>query len=308
MTDEKSANYAVEVLKHKHEKPFFLAVGFCKPHEPLVAPKKYFDLFKDVEIELPPYKEHDLDDCVEVLWKNSVPHKYFEAVRAAGIPTWKEWIRAYLACAAYVDDQFGRTMAALAASPYADNTIVLVMGDNGMHLGQKDMLSKMTLWKEATRVPLIVHVPKMKSGAQVCDRPVFLLDLYPTLDDLCGLPAPKQALDGFSLRPLIEGPATGRREGPDSVLVGWMGKPTEAQRKTPYMKADVKDQNFALVTDRYRYIRAYTGEEELYDHQSDPNEWTNVAGTTGFKTVLAAMRSRLEKQLSEQGKKIGGDH
>ena len=292
MTDEKSANYAVEVLKQKHEKPFFLAVGFCKPHEPLVAPKKYFDLFKDVEIELPPYKEGDLDDCIEALWKGSIPHKYFEAIRAAGIPTWKEWIRSYLACAAYVDDQFGRTMTALESSPYSDNTIVIVIGDNGMHLGQKDMMSKMTLWKESTRVPMIVRLPKMTTGGQICERPVSLIDLYPTLNEVCGLPAPKQTLD--------EDPVKGHWAGPDFALVGWMGKPSEDQRKSPYIKAETKDQNFAIITERYRYIRAYTGEEELYDHQSDPNEWTNLVKDPQFQKILLRLRADLEKQLSSE--------
>ena len=302
MTDEKSAIYAVDVLKQKHEKPFFLAVGFCKPHEPLVAPKKYFDLFKDVEIELPPHKEHDLDDCIKALWENSVPHKDFLAVRAAGIPTWKEWIRAYLACAAYADDQFGRIMSALEASPYADNTIIIVIGDNGMHLGQKDMLSKMTLWKESTRVPLIMRLPKMTTGGRVCNQPVSLIDLYPTLDQACGLPSPKQTLDGFSLLPLIEDPSKGHWAGPDAALIGWMGKASGEQRKSPYMKADAQNQNFAIVTNHCRYIRAYTAEEELYDHTTDPNEWTNLAAKPEFQTLLGEMRSRLEKQLAEHNR------
>jgi arylsulfatase A-like enzyme len=117
MADEKSADYAIEVLNQKHDKPFFLAVGFCKPHIPLVAPKKYFDLFRDVDMQLPPYLKDDLGDCVELLWKNTVPKKYFDAVRSAGLETWKEWIRAYLACTPFIDDQFGRVLQALEDSP-----------------------------------------------------------------------------------------------------------------------------------------------------------------------------------------------
>jgi arylsulfatase A-like enzyme len=300
---EWAANYAVEVLKQKHDKPFFLAVGFCRPHTPLIAPKKYFDLFADVEIELPPYLENDLKDCVEVLWKNSVPAKYFEAVSASGLETWKGWILAYLACTAFVDDQFGKIMTALNESPYADNTIIIFTSDNGMHLGEKDMLSKMTLWAESTRVPLIVRVPGMKSAGQACDHPVSLIDLYPTLVDYCGLPQPIQGLDGISLRPLIENPVDGQWSGPEAALVAWMGPPTNEQREQPYVKAEASGQSFALVTDRYRYIRAYNGEEEVYDHSKDPNEWHNQALNPEYREILGEMRKRMERMLSRTARK-----
>jgi hypothetical protein len=296
MADEKSANYAISVLKQPHDKPFFLAVGFCKPHAPLIAPKKYFDLFKDVEIQLPPYKENDLDDCVEVLWENSVPKKYFDAVHSAGIEIWKEWIRAYLACTAFADDQFVRIFQTLESSPYADNTIIIFTSDHGMHLGEKDMLAKMTLWAESTRIPLLVHVPGMKAGGQICSTPVSLIDLYPTLADYCNLPEPPQGLDGFSLRPLVENP-NGSWNGPDSALVAWMGPATPEQRKSPYIQADAQGQSFAIVSDRYRFIRAYTGEEELYDHAKDPNEWRNLAGNPEYQTALRDLRMKMDEQL-----------
>ncbi len=296
MADEKSANYAIDVLKQKHDKPFFLAVGFCRPHTPLVAPKKYFDLFKDVEIQLPPYKENDLDDCIEILWKNSVPKKYFDAVHSAGIETWKEWIRAYLACTAFVDDQFGRIFQTLENSPYADNTIVIFTSDHGMHLGEKDMLAKMTLWAESTRIPLLVRVPGMKSGGLVCPVPVSLIDLYPTLSELCGLPQPPQGLDGFSLRPLVDDPG-GSWAGPDAALAAWMGAPTAEQREHPYSPAAASNQHFALVSDQWRYIRASNGEEELYDLSADPHEWTNLAANPEKKAILARMRGQLKTRL-----------
>jgi arylsulfatase A-like enzyme len=302
MTDEKSANYAVNVLRQKHDKPFLLAVGFCRPHEPLIAPKKYFDLFKDVEIELPPYKADDLADCVKALYKNSPAVKYFKAVNAAGPETWKGWIRAYLACTAFVDDQFGKILQALEASPYADNTIIIFTSDNGMHLGEKNMLSKMTLWSESTRVPFLVRIPGMKTGGKICSTPVSLVDIYPTLVDFCGLPVPKQGLDGFSIRPLLEDPVKGIWGGPDCALSAWMGPATTEQRTTPYIQAHAKGQNFAIISDRYRYIRAYTGEEELYDHQSDPNEWINRVANPEYKTILKEMQNRLDKQFSENRK------
>ena len=299
MADEKSANYAIDVLKQKHDKPFFLAVGFCRPHTPLIAPKKYFDLFKDVEIQLPPYKENDLDDCIEILWKNSVPKKYFDAVHSAGIETWKEWIRAYLACTAFVDGQFGRVLAALDASYYADDTIVIFTSDHGMHLGEKNMLAKMTLWAESTRIPLLVRVPGIKTGGLTCPRPVALIDLYPTLADYCNLPKPPQGLEGFSLRPLVENPG-GSWDGPDSALVAWMGAPTREQREHPYIPAASSDQQFAVVSGQWRYIRAANGQEELYDLSVDPNEWTNLATNPEKESVLKKMRAELSAKLTKK--------
>ncbi|AKJ64470.1 sulfatase [Kiritimatiella glycovorans] len=298
MSDEKSANYAIEVLRQEHECPFFLAVGFCKPHTPLIAPKKYFDLFAEVEIELPPYRENDLEDCVEELWKNTVPQKYFKAVRDAGIDTWKEWIRAYLACTAFMDDQFGRVLSALESSPYADNTIVIFVSDHGMHLGEKDMLAKMTLWHESTHVPMLIRVPGSAQGGRVCDRPVSVVDLYPTLVECCDLPAPEQELDGVSLRPMIEDPETKEWSGPGEVLVAWMGRPTPEQREHPYVKAEIEHQHFALVTDRYRYIRAAGGGEELYDLANDPNEWTNLASDPEQRPALESLRATLDARLA----------
>lgn len=299
MADEKSADYAVEVLRQKHDKPFFLAVGFCKPHTPLIAPKKYFDLFRDVDIELPPYLKNDLGDCVEILWKNTVPKNYFDAVHSAGMETWKGWIRAYLACTAFVDDQFGRIFQALENSPYADNTIIVFTSDHGMHLGEKDMLSKMTLWAESTRIPLLVHVPGMKTGGQVCSKPVSLIDLYPTFADYCGLPEPPQGQDGFSLRPLIENP-DGPWAGPDCALVAWMGPPTPAQREHPYMPAAASNQHFAVVSDQWRYIRASNGQEELYDLSADPHEWTNLAGDPERRSVVQNMQDGLEEMIGKE--------
>jgi len=142
----------------------------------------------------------------------------------------------------------------------------------------------------------------MKTGGKICSTPVSLVDIYPTLVDFCGLPVPKQGLDGFSIRPLLEDPVKGIWGGPDCALSAWMGPATTEQRTTPYIQAHAKGQNFAIISDRYRYIRAYTGEEELYDHQSDPNEWINRVANPEYKTILKEMQNRLDKQFSENRK------
>ena len=298
MADEKSARFAVDVLKQKHEQPFLLAVGFCRPHEPLVCPQKYFDLFKDVQIELPPYLENDLADCAKALYGNSVGEKIFEALKESGPGMWQEWMRAYLACVAFMDDQFGQIIRTLDSSPYATNTIVIFTGDNGFHMGEKNMINKMTLWNESTRVPFLIRVPGMQTGGQNCFRPVSLIDIYPTLTDYCGMPVPKQGLDGHSLRPFIKNPQSGHWTGPDVALTVWMGPPTAAQRADCSVPANKELQNFSAVSDRYRYIRAYTGEEEFYDHSADPNEWHNLAGNPEYKTVLEEMKFRMDQLLS----------
>lgn len=302
MTDEKSARYAVDVIRQPHERPFLLMVGFCKPHEPLVAPQKYFDLFKDVKIELPPHRADDLDDCAKPFRAGTQGMKVFRAVQAGGEGFWQEYIRAYLACAAFMDDQLGLILDELKKSPHAEDTIIVFIGDNGYHLGEKNTIDKMTPWNESTRVPLIIHVPGTKTGGQTCARPVSLIDLYPTLIDLCGLPVnPHEKggspLDGYSLVPFLKNPLSGKWNGPDVALTAWMGAPTKEQRADCMLPAALKDQHFTVCSDRHRYILANTGEEELYDHQTDPNEWTNLAADPKLAEIKAGLRSRLEKLI-----------
>lgn len=300
MTDEKSARYAVDVIRQPHDRPFMLMVGFCKPHEPLVAPQKYFDLFKDVKIDLPPWRADDLDDCAKPLRVGSQGTRVFKAVQASGEGVWQEYIRAYLACAAFMDDQLGQVLAALAASPYANDTIIVFMGDNGYHLGEKSTIDKMTVWNESTRVPLIIHVPGMKTGGETCSHPVSLVDLYPTLIDLCGLPENPHGksaipLDGHSLRPFLKDPAKGTWNGPDVALTEWMGRPTAEQQADCMVQASKKDQHFTICSSRYRYVLANDGSEELYDHESDPNEWTNRAADPSFQEIKAVLHAKLGK-------------
>jgi len=301
MTDEKSARYAVDVIRQPHDRPFMMMVGFCKPHEPLVAPQKYFDLFKDVKIDLPPYRADDLGDCAKPLRAGTQGMQAFRAVRASGEGFWQEYIRAYLACTAFMDDQLGRVLDALAASPYAGDTIIVFIGDNGYHLGEKDTIDKMTLWNESTRVPLMIRVPGLKTGGQTCSHPVGLVDLYPTLIDLCGLPANPHTrkngppLDGHSLVPFLEDPKSGKWDGPDVALTAWMGRPSPEQREDCMAQGASRDQHFTVCSDRYRYILADDGSEELYDHASDPNEWTNRAADPELARVKTGLNAQLKK-------------
>jgi len=232
MPDELSANYIIDLLKADHYKPFFAICGFFRPHEPLYAPKKYFDMFPLDEIVLPATIENDLADVPEILWNDSNAYnsrwkheRFLRLIDAGGIAMWKRWIQAYLACCAFVDDQVGKILDALDSSRYADNTIIVLTSDHGYNMGEKETLFKYTLWEESARVPLIISVPGMeKEHTGECTKPVSLIDLYPTLTDLCGLPPEpnkytnKKLLDGYSLKSLLTDPSGKDWLGPAAAV------------------------------------------------------------------------------------------
>lgn len=291
MPDEISAEYAAKILQQKHEKPFFLGVGFVRPHTPLFAPKKYFDMYPLESITFPPYLENDLDDCAEALrkrWLRSF-EKFSKVSNGGG---WKEWIQAYLACITFLDDQVGVVLEALENSPYADNTIIVFTSDHGYHLGEKSTMQKWHLWEESTRVPYIIYQPGAKGNGMACPHPVTTIDLYPTLADLCGLPLnPNEGrsglpLDGFSLRPFLDDPTTQNWDGPEVAFmaVGKSFKDAKGWALEPHQ---------SVRSERYRYTLCSNGEEELYDHNNDPHEWTNLAGHPEYSSIKAELNGAM---------------
>ena len=295
MPDELSADYAVDVIGKEHDRPFFLGVGFIRPHSPLYAPRKYFDMYPLEDINLPPYRPDDLDDCAAPLrdrWPLGF-QKYDALINGGGRRLWKKWVRAYLACVSFVDDQVGRVLDALEASPYSENTIVILTGDHGYHVGEKDVLQKWHLWEESTRVPLLIDMPNAPGGG-TCDHPVSLIDLYPTLVDLCELPRdPNEGhsgvpLDGHSLRPLLTHPERGEWEGPPVAF---------SAVNEPHFSDEFHGPHFSVRSRRYRYTLCATGEEELYDHARDPHEWENLAGNPDYAEVKKRLRKELMKVL-----------
>jgi arylsulfatase A-like enzyme len=287
MPDEVSAEWATRVLSKKHEGPFYLAVGIVRPHTPLHVPQKYFDLFPIEAIGLPPYLENDRDDCASVLrdrWQHGF-EKFCGLLRAGGETKWREWVQAYLACGAFADEQAGKVLDTLEASPYRDNTIVVLTSDHGYHLGEKDCLQKWHLWDESTRVPLLIRVPGSPSNGETCKQPVSLIDVYPTLIDLCGLPehpnrsGSNKPLEGHSLRPLLEDPENGRWDGPPVAFMG--------------IRDGKEDPHFSVRSERYRYTLCANGEEELYDHDRDPHEWTNLAGDPEHAETRKKLRNEM---------------
>ncbi len=297
MPDEISAQFAVDVLKQKHDQPFFLGVGFIRPHTPLYAPKKYFDRFPLASVQLPPHLTNDLADCATILKERWLlgSQKYHTLMAAGGDEMLRQWVQAYLACMAFADEQVGKVLTALNESPYRSNTIVVLIGDNGYHLGEKDCVQKWNLWEESTHVPLFMRVPGAATGA-VCTKPTSLIDLYPTLIELCGLPKSPNAgkseapLGGHSLGGLLRDPVHGRREGPAAVLSVVGNQPNGPAGTGPH---------YSMRTEKWRYTLCSDGEEELYDHLKDPNEWTNLASKPDYGKTKQELRAQLDKMVKD---------
>ncbi len=268
MQDYKAVSYCVEQLGTRHDKPFFLTCGFKLPHLMWHAPRKYIEAYELNDLHLPETLANDLDDVPEIAqrWTNQKPH-----ARIVEAGQWKKAIRCYLACISFVDTQIGRLIDALDASAYAEDTAIVLWADHGWHLGEKSHWKKSTLWEEATRVPLLISAPGYSPGT--CSKPVGLIDIYPTLIALCGLPA-REELEGRSLVPLMENP----------------------DRNWPFPAITTHGRgNHAIRSDRWRYIRYADGSEELYDHRHDEMEWENMA----HSPILREVKELLSQWLPE---------
>ena len=266
MGDTKYAAFAIAQLRKKHDKPFLIACGLFHPHYPWYVPQKYLDLYPLDEIVLPPLKEDDLADVPKEGIDLANPSTHEKIVEAN---EYKKALQGYLASTSYADAQIGRVLAALEASPYRDNTLVVLWSDHGFHLGEKSHWAKSTLWEEATHALLMFKVPGVTKPKQVCNRFVSLLDIYPTLVELCGLPALSQH-DGNSLVPLLKNPAL---PWDRPAITGFLGM----------WKLDV---HLTVRTESYRYIRYGQGGEEFYHCRKDPHEWTNQIGNPKFRAEL----------------------
>ena len=263
-----------EQLQLPRDKPFFLACGIYRPHEPWFVPKQYFEPFPLESIQLPPgYKVDDVDD-LPAAGQRLARNRYFAHIQKH--EQWKQGIQAYLASIHFADAMLGRVLDALEKSPHRDNTIVVLWSDHGWHLGEKEHWQKYTGWRVCARVPLMIRVPKGAPGlpegttpGSVCDRPVSLVDLFGTLTDLCGLPS-KVDIINQSLVPLLRDPES---DWPHAAITH-LDKP----------------ENYAISTQRWRYIHYAGDEEELYDIETDPHEWNNLAAQPEHANKLAEMR------------------
>lgn len=317
--DELNGDWAVENIRslaqHPGRQPFFMGVGFIRPHTPLIVPQRFFDMFPLDEIDLPRIRPGDVEDTharsIRGIPNGAEPtsprtedmgSRLFRNL-VASYPSRDEalrrFIQAYLASVASVDEQVGRILAAVEQSPLKENTIIVLTSDHGWGMGEKDYLYKNSLWQESTQVPLIVRAPGVAQQNAVCDTPVSLIDLYPTLVDLCGLTGDTvkngmgRPLDGHSVKPLLEAPSAGDWSGPPEALTAlykWR------------MKYDPARESYSLRAKDWRYIRYENGQEELYHTTHDPHEWHNLADQPEYASQLNGFRNRLQERLPKPGR------
>lgn len=269
MPDYRTAKWAVDRLNDNYEKPFFLVAGFVRPHVPWYVPQKWFDMHPVDGVTTPPYNKDDFADLPAISLEIHDMPMMPSTDWAIKNGQWKYMVQAYLACVTFVDNYIGEVLNALENSKYKDNTIVILWSDHGYRLGEKGTFAKHALWQEATNAPLIISMPDRKITGK-CDAPVEMLDIYPTLLDLCGLPAnPKN--EGLSLKSLMENPGS----------------------NTGYAITTYGRNNHAVVSNGYRYIHYEDGSEELYNRNLDPNEWNNIAENPELMPVKSALSKYL---------------
>ncbi len=281
MNDMRVADWAVERLAKKHDKPFFLAVGFITPHLPLYTPPEFHKQYPLKTTQLPKTLPGDLDDLPPMGRKftryfDTTPMSHHNITRHG---LWHKAVASYLACATFTDHCVGRLLDALDKSPHANNTIIVLWSDHGFHIGEKMHWEKRSLWEESTRVPLIFSLPDKLNHNTRCTRSVGLIDIYPTLVELCNLPE-KQELQGRSLKPLLKDPTT----------------------KWDYPALTTHHPgNHAVRSEHWRYIRYANGDEELYDHRTDPHEFHNLAKDVKHVKIIQHLAKWIPKESAPQG-------
>ena len=278
--DYKVAQWAIEEWRKASEKPLLMTVGFYRPHRPFNAPKAYFEKFPLETIQLPPIRTDDLDDLPSYgkalarsnahkdLFKPRTVHE--QILHLGGEKEWKYMVQSYLACINYVDTQIGRLLDELKENPRKRETVIVLTSDHGWNLGEKTHWCKAAIWRNTTRVPFMVVLPGVTKAGTRNNQPISHVDIYPSLCDFAGVPKPDH-LEGRSILPLLKDPSATR----DFAFLSY------------------GPQNTAAQSERYRYIRYEDGSEELYDHQKDPHEWTNLIGNKKYQAMRKNMRDRV---------------
>lgn len=278
-TDGQGVTETIKLLEQaaKSDKPFFIGMGFYRPHTPFVATKKWFDLYPKEKVQLPEVPKDDTNDIPDVSLYIRPPNY------GLSDSDLRDCVRGYWASVSFLDDQVGRLIDALDRLKLADNTIIVVFSDNGFLLGQHGQWQKQLLFDESARVPLIIYAPGVKGNGKGSPRPVELLDVYPTLKELCKLPDPPQTLEGRSLVPLLEHPSAPFKPAVFSQVTRSLGKGKTIM-------------GYSARTERWRYTE--WGEDgkhgrELYDHRSDPQELRNLVDDPQQAAVVREMRKHL---------------
>ena len=284
-------------------KPFFLAVGYQKPHLPFVAPKKYWDLYDRSKIDLAPFRQL-ADGTPRIAYHNFGELRSFTDIDddldiGLEVPEDKqrELIHGYMACISYIDAQLGKLLDALEAEGLSENTAIVLWGDHGYHLGDHTLWNKHSNFEQATRIPLLFAGPGIAKNVRI-DQPVELVDVFPTLFDLCGVPASSQT-EGKSLVPLLD-------NDPKTTL-------SQDFALSQYHRRNGEVMGYSIRTERYRYTEWHENKYrsmdqpynsaniigmELYDYEKDPNETKNFANDKSFNIVQGELKAKLEQRLS----------
>lgn len=271
MPDHQIASWAQERLAEIRDLPFWMGVGFYRPHVPQFTPQKWFDLYPLESLQLPKTIARDLEDIssygISITREKHVSPTHDWVLEN---DEWKPLVQSYLACVSFVDEQVGRVINALDNGDYGDNTYVVLFSDHGFHIGEKERHAKRSLWEDGSRVPMIIMGPGIPEG-KVCNKPVQLLDIYPTLLELSGLEHDSKH-EGNSLVPLLQ-----------NTEVEW----------PHYARTSFGPGNYAIVSEDYRFIQYRDGSEEFYDHKIDPNEWYNQVGNVKYETIVQQHRDQI---------------
>ncbi len=283
MADTIRANWAAKQLKKKHDKPFFLACGLYAPHFPNYCPQKYFDLYDPAKIAMPPMRDDDLEDLPAKIRRQRENRKRLHHEKLVKMEAMDDAIHGYLACISYADAMLGRILDALDASPYADNTIVVLWSDHGYHHGEKGQWGKHTLWERTSNVPYIWAGPGVARSSKT-DVTASLIDIYPTLVEMCGLEQPHQSLEGVSLASTLKNPSAAKDR---NVFL-------------PYMSPG----EYAIINRDWRYIRYGDDGEELYNLTEDPHEWTNVVDQPQYASVIEELKKSAPSHFAQPEVKL----
>jgi len=285
--DYKVAQWAIGEWNKVTDEPLLMTVGIYRPHRPFNAPKEYFEKFPLESIKLPEIPESDdladlppygkalaRSNAHKNLFKPRTVHEHI--LHLGGKDEWKYMVQSYLACINYADTQIGLLLEALKKNPRGNDTVIILTGDHGWNLGEKEHWCKAAIWRNTTRVPYIVFAPGTAKAGTVNNQPISHVDLYPTLCEFAGISKPKH-LEGQSILPLL--------------------KQSEAKRDVAFISYG--PQNIAAQSERYRYIRYEDGSEELYDHDKDPHEWKNLAKNPEYAAIKEKMNKAVQEYLSK---------
>lgn len=278
--DIQNTNAAIEFLTQSHDTPFFMTLGLWRPHTPFTAPQRFFDMYNPEKIEIPKgYLANDIEDIPQAGLDLLDPFGRFEVCGEENKKNWKHFLHGYLACTSFADWNLGRVVEALDNSKHADNTIIIFLSDNGFHCGTKNHWEKNTLWEQSARTPVCIRMPKTSAKGTTIRSMVQLLDLFPSLVDLCDLETPIQQLEGASLRPFLE----------DSAFT-W---------ERPAISSIGKD-FVSIRTQNFRFIQYPDLTYELYDHTKDTYEWHNLSGNPDYKEIIEAHKKLVPLSFADE--------